>query len=159
MPVQIEIIKVVYIDLKQIMKMFTKNKLLTGSALLLALSFGQNVKAQEVITIEQAVENTLKNNLNIKQAAFSAALSEENLLQSKNALLPTLNGSVNQSMQWGRSQQVSGLFENTQNYNLNPNLNANVTLFGGGTKINQIKQNKFLLDAGKTNVDKVKKTI
>lgn len=156
MPVQIEIIKVVYIDLKQIMKMFTKNKLLTGSALLLALSFGQNVKAQEVITIEQAVENTLKNNLNIKQAAFSAALSEENLLQSKNALLPTLNGSVNQSMQWGRSQQVSGLFENTQNYNLNPNLNANVTLFGGGTKINQIKQNKFLLDAGKTNVDKVK---
>jgi len=138
------------------MKIFTKNKLVTGTALLFTLSFSQVIQAQEVITIEQAVENTLKNNLNIKQAAFSAALSEENLTQSKNALLPTLNGSVNQSMQWGRSQQVSGLFENTQNYNLNPNLSANVTLFGGGTKINQIKQNKFLLDASKTNVDKVK---
>jgi outer membrane protein len=78
MPVQIEIIKVVYIDLKQIMKMFTKNKLITGSALLVALSFSQKIKAQEVISIQQAVENTLKNNLNIKQAAFSASLSEEN---------------------------------------------------------------------------------
>ena len=99
MPVQIEIIKVDYIDLKQIMKMFTKNKLIVGSALLLALSLSESVKAQEIITIEQAVENTLKNNLNIKQAAFSAAISEEDLRQSKNALLPTLNGSLNQSMQ------------------------------------------------------------
>ncbi len=138
------------------MKMFTKNKLITGSALLLALSLGQLVSAQEVITIEQAVDNTLKNNLNIKQAAFSAALSEEDLRQSKNALLPTLNGTINQSMQWGRSQQLSGLFENTQNYNLSPTVNANVAVFGGGTKINQIRQNKFLLDAGKTNIDKVK---
>jgi outer membrane protein len=156
MPVQIEIIKVVYIDLKQIMKMFTKNKLITGSALLVALSFSQQIKAQEVISIEQAVENTLKNNLNIKQAAFSASLSEENVRQSKNALLPTVNGTVNQSMQWGRSQQVSGLFENTQNYNLSPNLSTNVSLFGGGTKINQIRQNKILLAANQTNVDKVK---
>jgi len=138
------------------MKMFTKNKLITGSALLLALSLGQRVSAQEVITIEQAVDNTLKNNLNIKQAAFSAALSEEDLRQSRNALLPTLNGTINQSMQWGRSQQLSGLFENTQNYNLSPTVNANVAVFGGGTKINQIRQNKFLLDAGKTNIDKVK---
>jgi len=156
MPVQIEIIKVVYIDLKQIMKMFTKNKLITGSALLVALSFSQKIKAQEVISIQQAVENTLKNNLNIKQAAFSASLSEENVRQSKNALLPTVNGTINQSMQWGRSQQVSGLFENTQNYNLSPNLSTNVSLFGGGTKINQIRQNKLLLAADQTNVDKVK---
>lgn len=136
--------------------MFTKNKLTTGSALLLAFSLSLSVKAQEVITIEQAVDNTLKNNLNIKQAVFSASLSDEDLRQSKNALLPTVNGTLNQSMQWGRSQQVSGLFQNTQNYNLNPNVSANVTLFGGGTRINQIKQNKFLLDASKTNVDKVK---
>ena len=126
MPEQIEIIKVVYIDLKQIMKMFTKNKLITGSALLVALSFSQQVKAQEVISIQQAVENTLKNNLNIKQAAFNAALSEENVRQSKNALLPTVNGSVNQSMQWGRSQVTSALYLNTQNNSLSPTETANV---------------------------------
>ncbi|QNR87179.1 TolC family protein [Pedobacter riviphilus] len=138
------------------MKMFTKKKLITGSALLVTLSFSQQIRAQEVISIQQAVENTLKNNLNIKQAAFSASLSEENVRQSKNALLPTVNGTINQSMQWGRSQQVSGLFENTQNYNLSPNVSANVSLFGGGTKLNQIRQNKILLAANQTNVEKVK---
>jgi outer membrane protein len=138
------------------MKMFTKNKLITGSALLVALSFSQKIKAQEVISIQQAVENTLKNNLNIKQAAFSASLSEENVRQSKNALLPSVNGTINQSMQWGRSQQVSGLFENTQNYNLSPDLSMSFSLFGGGTKLNQIRQNKILLAADQTNVEKVK---
>lgn len=138
------------------MKMFTKNKFFTGSALLMALCFSQNIKAQEIITIQQAVDNTLKNNLQIKQAQFSAALSEENLSQSKYALLPNLNGSVNQSMQWGRSQQSSGLYENTQTYNLSPNLSSSVTLFGGGALLNQIRQNKFFLEADKSNVDKIK---
>jgi len=136
--------------------MFTKNKFFTGVVLLSTLSFNQIANAQEVITIKQAVENTLKNNLNIKQAAFSAAVSDETLRQSKNALLPTLSGSISQSMQWGRSQQVSGLFENTQNYNLNPSVSTNVSLFGGGAKINQIRQNKILLAADQTYVEKVK---
>jgi len=156
MPEQIEIIKVVYIDLKQIMKMFTNKKLITGSALLVALSFSQQIKAQEVISIEKAVENTLKNNLTIKQAAFNAAISDENVRQSKNALLPTVNGSVNQSMQWGRSQVTSGLFLNTQNYTLNPSVSANMQLFGGGALLNQIRQNKLLLAVDQTNVEKVK---
>jgi outer membrane protein len=156
MPVQIEIIKVVYIDLKQIMKMFTKNKLITGSALLVAFSFSQQIKAQEVISIQQAVENTLKNNLNIKQAAFSASLSEETVRQSKNALLPTLSGGIDQSMRWGRSQQQSGLYENRQSYTMNPSLSTNISLFEGGTKLNQIRQNKILLAVDQTNVEKVK---
>ena len=95
MPVQIEIIKVVYIDLKQIMKMFTKNKVFSGLALALTLVFVETASAQQVLTIQQAVDNTLKNNLQIKQAAFSAALTAEDLTQSKNALLPSLNGSAN----------------------------------------------------------------
>lgn len=136
--------------------MFTKNKFFTGVVLLSTLSFNQIANAQEVITIKQAVENTLKNNLNIKQAAFSAAVSDETLRQSKNALLPTLNGGIDQSMRWGRSQQVSGLYENRQSYTLSPNLSSNISLFEGGTKLNQIRQNKILLAADQTNVEKVK---
>ncbi|WP_293788441.1 TolC family protein [uncultured Pedobacter sp.] len=138
------------------MKRFTHKKLITGSALLVALSFSQQMRAQEVISIEKAVENTLKNNLTIKQAAFNAAISEENVRQSKNALLPAVNGSVNQSMQWGRSQVTSGLFLNTQNYSLSPNVSANMQLFGGGALLNQIRQNKLLLAVDQTNVEKVK---
>ncbi len=115
-----------------------------------------NLKAQELITIQQAIDNALKNNLQVKQAEFSEGLSELNLQQSKMALLPNLGGNVNQNLGWGRNQLASGLYQNTKNYTMSFGLSTSVELFGGLTKINQIKQNKSLLEAGKSNLEKVK---
>jgi len=118
--------------------------------------FSQLSYAQEIITIQQAIDKTLTNNLQVKQSKLSESLSDENLKQSKLALYPSLNGGVNQNMNWGRNQSASGLFENTQRYNLSTSLSSGVDVFNGFAKINQIKQNKVLLDAGKTNTEKVK---
>ncbi|WP_316799938.1 TolC family protein [Pedobacter frigidisoli] len=157
MPVQIEIIKVVYIDLKQIMKMFTKHKVFTGLALALTLVFVETASAQQVLTIQQAVDNTLKNNLQIKQAAFSAALTAEDLTQSKNALLPSLNGSANYNKNFGRSIDPStNQYISQQFSSASGSLTASADLFQGFQKINQIRQNKLLLSADKTNVEKIK---
>jgi len=113
--------------------------------------------AQEVITIQQAVENTLKNNLTIKQAQFSAALSDENLRQSKNALLPNLNGSVSPNLTFGRGlDQTTFQVTNQTSLYTSAGLSTNVDLFQGYAKINQIKQDRLLLDADKTNIEKVK---
>ncbi len=137
------------------MKMFTQNKFLTGLALVLCLS--QSARAQQVITIQQAVDNTLKNNLQIKQAQFSAALSEENLSQSKYALYPTLNGSINPNLTFGRGlDQTTFQVTNQTSLYTSGSLNTNVDVFQGFAKINQIKQNKTLLEADQTNVAKVK---
>ncbi|RZK42782.1 MAG: TolC family protein [Pedobacter sp.] len=119
-------------------------------------SVSQSVYAQEVITIQQAIEKTLTNNLQVRQSKLSESLSEENLKQSKFALAPSLNSGIGQNMNWGRNQGVSGLFENTQRYNLSANLSSGVDVFNGFSKINQIRQNKILLEAGKANTDKVK---
>src|SRR5690606_7727971 len=73
--------------------------------------------AQEVITIQQAIDKTLQNNLQVKQAQLSESLNDVNLTQSKAALYPSLNANVNQNLGWGRNQVASGLFQNTQNYN------------------------------------------
>jgi len=125
-------------------------------SLTVATSISQQGFAQEVITIQQAIDKTLTNNLQVKQSRLSESLSDENLKQSKLALYPTLNGGISQNMNWGRNQAASGLFENTQRYNLSGNLSTGVDLFQGFQKLNQIKQNKVLLEAGKTNTDKVK---
>ena len=117
---------------------------------------GFTAAAQEVITIQQAIENTLKNNLQVKQAQFSESLNDVNLQQSKASLYPSLNASVNQNLGWGRNQVASGLFQNTQNYNLNAGVSTGIDIFNGFSKINQIKQNKALLEAGKTNTEKIK---
>lgn len=142
--------------MKQVANYSFSKRLTFISSLILLTGFSQVSKAQEVITIQQAIDKTLNNNLQVKQAALSESLSNENLKQSKMALYPSLNTGVSQSMNWGRNQSQSGLYENNQRYSASANLSAGVDLFNGFSKINQIKQNKVLLDAGKTNTDKAK---
>lgn len=117
---------------------------------------GQVVFAQEVITIQDAIDKTLKNNLQVKQSQFSESLNDVNLQQSRAALYPTLNASISQDIGWGRNQVASGLFQNTQNYRTTAGASTNLDLFNGFSKINQIKQNKALIEAGKTNTEKIK---
>jgi outer membrane protein len=126
-------------------------------AVVLVISSGQKVLAQQVITIQQAVDNTLKNNLTIKQAEFNAAITDENLRQSKYDLYPTVSATVNPNLNFGRGlDQTTFQVTNQTTLYVNPRLDASVDLFQGGAKINQIKQNQFLLDADKTNVEKIK---
>lgn len=142
--------------------MFTNNSLLSKLAgiaavgfLSLGLSFSAD--AQEVLTIQQAIERMLQNNLNIKRAMLSVSSADVSLQQSKAALYPSLNGSVDNSLNFGRSLNGATNTLITQNfYAGNGGLNASVDLFGGFAKINQIRQNKILLEAGNSNLDKVK---
>jgi len=137
--------------------MFTNKKLITGSALVLLLNFAVDVNAQQVITIQQAVENTLNNNLTIKQAQFSAALANEDLTQSKYALYPNLNASVGPTLTFGRGlDQTTFQVTNQTSLFTSANLGTNVDVFRGFAKVNQIRQNKTLFEAGKSNVEKIK---
>ena len=125
----------------------------TASVLLIPV-FGS---AQQVITIQQAVDSALKNNLTIRQAEFSAALTDVALTQSKNALLPTLNGSLSPSVNFGRGlDQNTFQVVNQTSFFLSGGLSTNISLFEGGAKMNQIRQNKVLFEADKTNIKKVK---
>ncbi|HTM99178.1 MAG TPA: TolC family protein [Pedobacter sp.] len=142
--------------MKQVANLSFLKKLTFIFSIVSLAGFSQLSYAQEIITIQQAVEKTLTNNLQVRQSKLSESLADENLKQAKLALYPSLNSGVNQNMNWGRNQSASGLFENTQRYNLSASLSSGVDLFNGFSKINQIKQNRVLLDAGKTNTEKVK---
>lgn len=117
----------------------------------------QTAAAQDLITIRQAIEETLKNNLQIKQSKLSESLSDEDLKQSRAALLPTLNGNGSYNINFGRSVDPSTNQFNSQKFSsFNGGVSTGVDLFQGFQKLNQIRQNKLLLDAGKTNTEKVK---
>lgn len=129
----------------------TKFSILAGIGLLSATAQAQT------ITLQQAIENTLARNIQVKQAQLNTALSDEVWKQSKNALLPSVNGSANYNKNFGRSIDVStNQFISQQFSSASGNINASVDLFAGFQKLNQIKQNKLSLDADKTNVEKVK---
>lgn len=121
------------------------------------VGFVQQSVGQELITIEQAIEKTLANNLQVKQSQLSESLSDENLKQSKNALLPTLNGNGGYNINFGRSVDPSTNQFNSQKFSsFNGGVSTGVDIFNGFQKINQIRQNKLLLDADKTSTEKVK---
>lgn len=118
---------------------------------------GFNAGAQEVIGLQKAVDLALDRNLTIKQAQFTAALTEEDVKQSKYNQLPNLGVSPQSSFNFGRNIDPStNQFSNQRILAVNGNFNSQVTLFQGGQLHNTIIQNKILLDADRTNVAKVK---
>ncbi|TCC95402.1 TolC family protein [Pedobacter hiemivivus] len=131
-------------------------KLLLAFSFLFFTAFAQKTVAQEVITVQRAIEVTLKNNLQVTKSKLSEDLAEENFRQAKLAQYPTLSGSVGQDMNWGRNNVSSGVYENTQNYSFSPRVSVGLDLFNGFSKINQVRQNKILLESGKVNTDKIK---
>lgn len=127
----------------------------------LLISFGMiipsEVSAQEKISLQRAIELVLQNNLQIKQAKLSEALSEETLSQSKYDLYPSLNGSSSTNYSVGRSfDQLSGQLVEKGITSMSTGVNTSVTLFQGFQKINQIAQNKFELEADKSNTARIK---
>lgn len=119
--------------------------------------FNITAKAQEVITLQRAIDLTLERNLNIKQAQFSEALSEENLKQSKYNLLPNLTAGPQASFNFGRNIDPStNQFINQRIFALSGNITSQVTLFQGGQLRNQIVANKLLLNVDRSNTSKIK---
>lgn len=135
-------------------------KLKIALFVLLAVSIDVFAQTGKIITLRQAVDFTLQNNLQIKQAQFQSAITDENLKQSKFELYPNLSSSFSAKKQFGLffDQTAGGLVsKGSQSTNtLSGGLSSNVTLFSGFRLKNQILQNKSLLEADKSNVEKVK---
>jgi outer membrane protein len=128
-------------------------------ALFVIISGFKGVQAQDVqqIDLQKAVDLALANNLQIKQAEFQEAISDVNLTQSRFELLPNLNGSVSANKRYGLFfDQTTGRLINDNTESLNGNLSSNVSIFNGFQLQNQIAQNKLILLADKSSVEKAK---
>lgn len=113
--------------------------------------------AQQTITLKRATELVVENNLQVKQALFGEAISQENLIQSKYALYPNLNASTGPNFNFGRSiDPLTNQFVNQAITSLSGNISSSTPLFQGFQLVNQISQNKLQLEADKTNTQKVK---
>ena len=133
---------------------FTKYSIL---ALLSVAMLPQTIRAQETITLKRATELVIENNLQIKQAQFSEAISDENLKQSKLALYPSLNANTNLNFNFGRSiDPLTNQFVNQAITSTSGNMSSTTALFQGFQKINQVSQNKLQLESDKSNTQKVK---
>ncbi len=113
--------------------------------------------AQQVITLQKAIETALDKNLTIKQSEITQRLAAEDYQQSKNNLLPSVTANPQASYNFGRSPNLTTYAYTSQSFlYVNGQASVSLTLFQGGQLRAQILQNKVLLDADKTTTQKVK---
>jgi len=123
---------------------------------LLAFSF-TTANAQQVISLQKAIDLALANNLTIKQSQITTAIATEDYKQSKFNQLPSLSVNPQGSYNFGRSPNLTTYSYTSQSFlYINGQASASLTLFQGGQLRNQILQNKIALDVDKTNTEKVK---
>jgi outer membrane protein len=116
--------------------------------------------AQQVISLQKAVDLTLERNLQIKQSKLNEGLSQENYNQAKHNRLPNLTGNPQASVNFGRNIDPStNQFVTQRVFGLNGSLSSQVLLFQGGLLTNQILENKLLLEVDKSSTNKVKNDV
>src|SRR6201996_2464861 len=140
--------------MKQTLTILSKVILLNFIILLTAVF---TAHAQEVITLQKAVELTLERNLTIKQSQITEALGAEDVRQAKANQLPTLSVNPQASYNFGRSPNLTTYSYTSQSFlYVNGQASVGVTLFQGGQLRNQVLENKLILDADKTSTEKVR---
>jgi outer membrane protein len=120
--------------------------------------YGQD--STKYLTIKQCVDLAISNNLQIQQSQIQLDQNGVLYKQSKNNLLPQINGTIQQQFNYGRSiSNLNNSYVDVQNSAGNYALNANLLLFNGFSYQNAIKQNAFYYDASKMDLQQQKDNI
>src|SRR5687768_9590016 len=71
--------------------------------LMAAVLSGFALKAQSAITLQQAIQTAVKNNIDVRRNNLSVQAATIDYKQAKTNLLPTVNGNINHGINRGRS--------------------------------------------------------
>ena len=115
-----------------------------------------NIYSQKSWTLQECINRAKEENLDIKQVKLSVLSSEQQLLQSKLSLLPSLNGGSSQAYNYGRTvdpftNEFSDLNVKTNNFSLS----SSVTLFSGFQNLNKVKRDNYEYMAKQYDIKKV----
>jgi outer membrane protein len=120
-------------------------------------SFALFATAQNKITLKQAIEIGIKNNLNVLQSNLLMQKEDINFKQSKEEMLPDLNATANHGYNYGRSiDPFTNSFINQKVGYASYGASSNILLFNGLSLQNQIKSNKLGYEASKMELQQAK---
>src|SRR5690349_19030704 len=86
----------------------------------------------KVWTLKECIDYALANNLDVQRSELNVESSDIDKTLAKMAMIPSLNASLSNNYNWGRSiNPVTNEFTTQQIRSLSPNVNSSVTLFNG----------------------------
>ncbi len=123
-------------------------KIAAGSLLFLFTAVF-SMQAQTSLSLKQAIETALSNNISIKQGAAAIESARIGLKQSKTNRLPSVNAGASQSVNYGRSVNPydNQVVEDQRVNSSNMSLSASVNLFSGFQNRYDIEQKALNLKA------------
>ncbi|MGZ3932200.1 MAG: TolC family protein [Bacteroidia bacterium] len=100
--------------------------------------------SQTTWDLQQCIDYATKNNLAIRQTEINTEINQNNTLQSKAAALPSLNGGMQHTYNFGQTiDRYTNTFANTQVLSQNFFLSSSLTLWSGLAQYNNIKANEY----------------
>jgi len=113
--------------------------------------------AQSKLTLRQAIEMGIANNIDVNRADLSSQQARITMQQSKLSMLPNVNASANYGINSGRTNDpITNAFVNQNINSSNYGVSANVTLFNGLALQNNIKSNSLAYEASKMELQQSK---
>ncbi len=118
------------------------------------LLFAEIGKAQEIITLEQAIDVALENNIGLKRAKNNALIAKANKFQALMNYLPSLTAAANYDFFFGTffdtnaARQISAITNSS-----NPRFDINAVLFGGFANTYNLKQRNADEQAAQSDIE------
>lgn len=132
--------------------------LLTIFALTLLPYFGWS--QDRTISLEEAIQITLENNFQLKQAENNLFLTEREIRNAYGEFLPNLNANFSGSRDIGRQFVEETLqFEDLTSNRLSGSLNTNVTIFDGFQNINNLRRSRVDHEQQKASSKRIRENI
>ena len=113
--------------------------------------------AQDKLTLKQAIETGIKNNIDVLQSDLQMQKADIGYTQSRENMLPNLNATANGGYNYGRSiDPFSNAFINQKVGYSSYGASSNLLLFNGLSLQNQIKANKLGYQASQQELQQAK---
>lgn len=142
--------------MKSLMKNKTYLKAIAASVMMLAAA---SQAAAQSMSLQECIDYAIGHNTAIQQQELSRQNQEINLSSAKASRLPDVSASVGQGWGFGRSTSRDGSTVDQTSAQTSFNISASVPIFTGFRIPNQVKSNRYSLEAASATLEKARRDV
>ncbi|MEQ8908331.1 MAG: TolC family protein [Vicingaceae bacterium] len=117
-------------------------------------------KESKTWTLNECIQYALENNIQVQQTELNQQIAEQDVVSSKYALLPSVNGFATNIYNFGQTiDPFTNQFATERVRSNSLGVNAQLTLFDGFRNFNTVKRNQASLKASEYDLEKMKNDI